>query len=161
MGLIPVSGRSPGKGNGNSLQDSCLENPMDKEAWQATVHGAAKSWTQLKRLSPQQALVVKKQCRRHERRVLDPWAVKLPCSRKQQPIPVFLPGRFPGRRSRVGYRPWSHKGLDTTEHMSINYLIMLYITLQELFITGSLYLLITFTHFSCTLPIKTFYVSEK
>ena len=43
MGLIPVSGRFPGKGNGNSLQDSCLENPMDKEAWQATVHGAAKS----------------------------------------------------------------------------------------------------------------------
>ena len=41
MGLIPVSGRSPGKGNGNSLQDSCLENPMDKEAWQATVHGIA------------------------------------------------------------------------------------------------------------------------
>ena len=46
-GLIPGLGRSPGKGNGNPLQYSCLENPMDREAWQATVHGVAKSWTQL------------------------------------------------------------------------------------------------------------------
>ena len=47
MGLIPVLGRSPGEGNGNPLQYSCLDNPMDKEAWQATAHGATKSWTQL------------------------------------------------------------------------------------------------------------------
>ena len=45
--LIPGSGRSPGEGNGNSLQYSCLGNPMDKEAWQATVHGVAKSQTRL------------------------------------------------------------------------------------------------------------------
>ena len=38
-GSIPGSGRSPGGGNGNPLQDSCLENPMDREAWQTTVHG--------------------------------------------------------------------------------------------------------------------------
>ena len=44
---IPGLGRSPGKGNGNPLQYSCLENPMDKGAWQATVHGVAKSWTWL------------------------------------------------------------------------------------------------------------------
>ena len=37
---IPGSGRSPGGGNGNPLQYSCLENPMDRRAWQATVHGA-------------------------------------------------------------------------------------------------------------------------
>ena len=42
MGLIPGSGRSPGTGNGNPLQYSCLGNPMDREIWQATVHGAAK-----------------------------------------------------------------------------------------------------------------------
>jgi len=42
---IPGSGRSPGKGNGNPLQDSCLENSMDREAWQATIYGEAKSWT--------------------------------------------------------------------------------------------------------------------
>ena len=46
-GSIPGSGRSPGEGNGNPLQYSCLEKPMDGEAWQATVHGVAKSRTQL------------------------------------------------------------------------------------------------------------------
>ena len=48
VGLIPGSGRSPGGGNGNLLQYSCLENPMDRGAWQATVHRVAKSWTRLK-----------------------------------------------------------------------------------------------------------------
>ena len=47
VGSIPGSGRSPGAGNGNPLQYSCLENPMDREAWQATVHRVAKSRTQL------------------------------------------------------------------------------------------------------------------
>ena len=42
MGLIAGSGRSPGKGNGNPLQYSCLENPMDRGDWQATVHGVAR-----------------------------------------------------------------------------------------------------------------------
>ena len=45
QGSIPGSGRSPGEGNGNPLQYSCLENPMDGGAWWATVHGVAKSWT--------------------------------------------------------------------------------------------------------------------
>jgi len=42
---IPGSGRSPGEGNGNPLQYSCLENPMDRGAWQAVGHGVAKSQT--------------------------------------------------------------------------------------------------------------------
>ena len=42
MGSVPDSGRSPGEGNNNTLQDSCLGNPMDKGAWQATVHGVTK-----------------------------------------------------------------------------------------------------------------------
>ena len=42
-GSIPGSGRSPGGGNGNLLQYSCLENPMDRGAWRATVHGVSKS----------------------------------------------------------------------------------------------------------------------
>ena len=45
--LIPGSGRSPGEGNGNPLQYACLENPMDRGAWQATVHGVAKNQTRL------------------------------------------------------------------------------------------------------------------
>ena len=49
-GWISGLERSPGGEKGNPLQCSCLENPMDR-GWQATVHGAAKSWTRLKRLS--------------------------------------------------------------------------------------------------------------
>ena len=45
LGSIPGPGRSPGEGNGNPLQYSCLENPMDGGAWWATVHGVAKSRT--------------------------------------------------------------------------------------------------------------------
>ena len=45
VGSIPGSGRSPGGGHANPLQYSCLENPMDRGAWQATVHGVRKSWT--------------------------------------------------------------------------------------------------------------------
>ena len=47
MGLIPGLGRSPGGGNGISFQYSCLKNPIDRGAWQATVHGVADSWTRL------------------------------------------------------------------------------------------------------------------
>ena len=47
LSSIPGSGRSPGGGNGNPLQYSCMENPMDGGAWWATVHGVAKSQTQL------------------------------------------------------------------------------------------------------------------
>ena len=43
VALIPGLGKSPGKGNGAPLQDSCLENFMDREAWPAAVHGAEKS----------------------------------------------------------------------------------------------------------------------
>ena len=42
LGLIPGLGRPPGEGNGNQLQYSCPENPMDRGAWQAAVHGVAK-----------------------------------------------------------------------------------------------------------------------
>ena len=45
-GLIPRWGRSPGEGDGNPLQFSCLENPMDRGAWPVTVQGIAKSQTQ-------------------------------------------------------------------------------------------------------------------
>ena len=59
-GLIPGSGRSPGEGNGNPLQYSCLENPMDGGAWLVTVHGVAKSRT---RLSNFTSLMIKRKAR--------------------------------------------------------------------------------------------------
>ena len=50
-GFIPGLGRSPGEGNNNPLQYSCLENPMDRGAWWAIVHRVAKSQRQLKQLN--------------------------------------------------------------------------------------------------------------
>ena len=52
LGSISGSGRSPGEGNGNPLQYSCLENPMDGGAWEAAVHGVPKSWTRLSDFIP-------------------------------------------------------------------------------------------------------------
>ena len=51
MGSIPGWGRSPGGAHGNLLQYSCMENPMDRGAWWAIVHGVAKSQTQMRGLS--------------------------------------------------------------------------------------------------------------
>ena len=51
MGLIPESGRSPGGGNGHPLKYSCLENPVDRGAWWAMIHGVAKSQKRLKQPS--------------------------------------------------------------------------------------------------------------
>ena len=53
LGSIPGSGRSSGEGNGKPFQYSCLENPLDRGAWRATVHEVTKSWTLLKWLSTQ------------------------------------------------------------------------------------------------------------
>ena len=49
--LVPGMSRFPGAGHGSPLQYSCLENPMDRGAWRAKVHGVAKGWTRLKQLS--------------------------------------------------------------------------------------------------------------
>ena len=45
LGSIPGTGRFPREGNGSPLQESCLEHPVDREAWRAIVHGITKSWT--------------------------------------------------------------------------------------------------------------------
>ena len=58
-GLIPGSGRSPGGGNGNPVQYSCLGNPMNRGAWQATVHKVAESWTQLSTYTQEKASLLK------------------------------------------------------------------------------------------------------
>ena len=54
------------------------------------------------------------QCRRPR---FYPWVGKNPCRREWQPTPVFLPGKFQGQRSLVGYCPWGHKESDTTEQL--------------------------------------------
>ena len=72
--LIPGLGRSRGEGNGNPPQYSCLENPVDRGVWQATVHGVAKSLTRLKRFSTQELF---KKERMRETAVKPPWHHKL------------------------------------------------------------------------------------
>ena len=79
------------EGNGNPLQHSCLENPMDGGAWWAAVHGVAKSWTRLSEFT------------------FTHWR------RKWQPTPVFLPGESQGRGSLVGCCLWSRTESDMTE----------------------------------------------
>ena len=76
--MIPGLGRSPGEGNGNPLQYSCLENSMDREAWQATLR-VGHDW------------------------VTNTHMLKIPWSRKWQPILVFLPGKFYGQRNPTGH----------------------------------------------------------
>ena len=83
-----------GKGTGNPLQYSCLENPVDRGTWWAAVHGVAQSQTRLKRLSLHACM--------HWRR-------------KWQPIPVFLPGESQGQRSMVSCHLWGRTELDTTD----------------------------------------------
>ena len=112
IGLTPGLGRSPGEGHGNPLQYSCLENSMDRGAWQAIVHRVTKSWTWLKWLStwgfPGDARDKGRacQCRSHRRQGFNPWIGKIPWRRKWQPTPVFLPGKFYRQRSLAGYSPW-------------------------------------------------------
>ena len=57
------------------------------------------------------------QCRRPR---FDPWVGKIPWRREWLPTPVFLPGKFPGQRSLVGYSPWGNKESDMTERLSLS-----------------------------------------
>ena len=81
LGLIRVSGRSPGEGYGNPFQYSCLENPIDRGAWQAIVHGITKSRTQLS-MHPRG----KKEAQRKQFRIT--WSATLPSERL---LPVLKP----------------------------------------------------------------------
>ena len=103
VGSIPGSGGSFGEGNGNPFQYSCLENPMDRGAWWATVAGVAKNQTRLKRLSMHTCILatglprwlkwVKKkfclQCRRCQRSGFNPWVGKIPWRRAWQTTPIW------------------------------------------------------------------------
>ena len=82
------------EGNDTPLQYSCLENPMDRGAWKAAVHGVAEGRTRLSNFTFTCTFM-------HWRR-------------KWQPTPVLLPGKSHGQRSLVGYSPWGHYESDTT-----------------------------------------------
>ena len=109
-GSIPGSRRSPGKRNDNTLQYSCLGNPLDRGAWEATVHRASKSRTQLKQLSNHyigfpdgsSGKESASQCSSYSRHGFDPWVKKITWRRKWQLTPVFLLGKAYGQRSFVG-----------------------------------------------------------
>ena len=109
-GLISDLGRSPREENGNPLQYSCLENPMERGDWWARVYRVTKSQTGLKWLS---------KCSSPRRQRGGPWVRKIPWGRKWQPTPVFLPGRFHEQRILVGYSPWGSKESDMTEQLSM------------------------------------------
>ena len=68
------------------------------------------------------------QCRRHKRHGFDPWVRKIPWRRKWQPISVFFPGKYHGRRSLAGYSPWGHKELDSVEHNTAAYAPKIHVT---------------------------------
>ena len=93
--FLLLSSIASGEGNGTPLQYSCLENPMDGGAWQAAVHGVAKSWTRLSNFTSLFTFML--------------WR------RKWQPTPVLLPGESRGRWSLVGCRLWGCTESDTTE----------------------------------------------
>ena len=74
-------------------------------------------------------------CLHYRRPGIDPWVKKIPWRRKWQPIPVFLPGESHGQRSLVGYSPWGHKELDTTEWLTLPPFILLYPTVHTATVT--------------------------
>ena len=86
---------TPGEGNGNPLQYSCLENPMDGGAWWAAVHGVTKSWTRLNDFTfTFHFHALEKEMATHS---------------------SVLPGESQGRRSQVGCCLWGRTEPDTTE----------------------------------------------
>ena len=124
--MIHGSGRSPGEGNGNSLQPSCLKNSMDREAWLTTVHGVTFGGgngnpLQYSRLENPMGGgawwaavhgVAQSRTRPSDFTLTFPF---MHWRRKWQPTPVFLPGESQGRGSLVGCRLWGRTESDMTE----------------------------------------------
>ena len=136
--LIPGSGRAPGGRHGNPLQYSCLENPMDRGAWRATVHGDTRvrhDWSNSafrteKAMAPHSSTLAWKLPWMEEPSGLQSmgllgvghdWATSLSLftfmhwRRKWQPNPVLLPGESQGRRSLVGCCLWGCTESNMTE----------------------------------------------
>ena len=128
-----------GEGNGNPLQYSCLENPVDRRAWWAAVHSVAQSRTWLKRLSMHACIgegddnPLQWSCLENSKGRGAWWAavygvaqsrtwlkwlsmhVCIRWRRKWQPTPVVVPGEFQGQRSLVGCHLWGRTELDMSE----------------------------------------------
>ena len=114
-----------GEGNGNPLQYSCLEDPMDGGAWWATVHGVSKSRTRFSMCMQGflgGALVKNLLPMQETQEGSIPELGRFPWSRKWQPTPVFMPGK--SQRSLVGYSLWGCKESDTTKHAYTHLLIL-------------------------------------
>ena len=126
-----------GKGNGNPLQCSCLENPRDGGAWWAAVCRVTQSWTQLTRLRSSSSMSIESMmpssllilC--HPLlllpsifpgiRVFSNESVLLIQRRQWHPTPVLLPGKSHGWRRLVGCSPWGHKESDMTERLHFHF----------------------------------------
>ena len=116
MSSIPGSERPHGGGHSNPLQYSCLENPMDRGAWQAIVQWITKSQTWLKQHSPQIHITIWYLC------------ILQYCNYNKfnwqwHPTPVLLPGKSHGRRSLVGCSPWGREESDMTERLHFHFLL--------------------------------------
>ena len=100
------------------------------------------------------------QCRRQKRSRFYPWVGKMPWRRNWHPIPVFLPGKFHGQRSLVGYSPWGHKESDTTEQLTYCFLdsTYIYVNIRDLFFSFwiSSYCMID-SRFICISPVTLFH----
>ena len=130
---MPELGRTPGEVKGYPLQYSCLDNSMDRGAWRATVHGVTKSWHDWATF-----IVKRQQNITHDSELIscaimdmveitskilmrsgfNSWVRKIPWSRKWQPTPVFLPGKFHGQRRLADYSAWDPKESKMTEQLS-------------------------------------------
>ena len=114
-GSFPGWRRFPGEGNSYPLQLSCIENPMDREAWQAIVHGVSKSQMQLSTNTFTPILALFPGGLEGKPSACNAGDRKIPCRRKWHPTPELLPGKSHGQSSLIGYSPWGHKELETTE----------------------------------------------
>ena len=102
MGSIPGLGRSPEEGNGNQLQYSCLENPMDRGAQWATVHGIARVGHDLETNHHHDQV-------NHNGKQNNYLFFSKPRRRQWQPTPVLLSRKSHGGRSPVGFSPWGRQ----------------------------------------------------
>ena len=118
LGLIPGLGRSPGEGNGNPLQYSCMKNPVDRGPGRLQSMGSQKVGFQVA-----QRWRIHMPSRRRTRHGFNLWVRKILWRKKWQPTWVFLSGKSHGQRSLAGYSPWSRKESDTTEWLNGHHMV--------------------------------------